>query len=1368
MSFYRVGFTKLLFLIIAITVAVIINAQQQYSFFNISNQFVNKSITAVLQDRNGFLWFGTRAGLHRFDGYEMKQLRYDIGSTNNLLSQSIEVLEHGKQDIIWIGTKTAGLSSYNLATGKITNYINTNKQANDFNSDYILSLCDTDSDKLLIGTWKGFEYFNKKTNQFIVVNSIWKTFDIKEDGNNGFWLGTNSGLRHFTKDLVNDNTYNFNIPNANITSITYDKNLNCLWLGTWNEGLIQFYVQTKQYKIYKYTPNNSNSISSNNTYRTFIDSKGTLWVGTWGGGLNCFNRATETFTKIDLSIPGLYTKDNDVILTIHEDASGLLWVGSDGTGAYKLNLNQKKFNNIGYKELGIKGSTHVTGLFVDKYKNFWFGAKGGPIQYLNPTGKLNTLDIAYLDPVATPNFSYEGRSFLQDGNYLWIATTRGLFRINTQKGKKITKEIFLPNANNPTAMVARKTTVLAKDSSGKIWIGTQENGLVSIIDYDKQGKPIFKNYPSKVGKKGFLQNERVSCLLVDSKNQLWVGTYKGLHIYNSKLDEFTTYIQNSDSKNSISSNIILSITEDKFGNIWIGTQLGLNKINVAKDGSLQVRRIINSDGLANDYIHAVAADKQGNIWASTNKGIARLSFINSNPYINIFDKRDGLLSNEFSENAFFKDDKGVFYFGGIEGITYFNPDSIVINKYHPPVYFTNLSINNKPVEFVENDSSNTILKEPFYYTKSIRLSYQENIVSIEFAALDFNAPDKNEYRYKLEGFNDDWVYTGNNRQVSFTNLNQGKYFLKIQASNSDKVWNESIDQLEIIILPPIWKTWWAYAIYVLIFIFLLWLTRYFSLKQIALRNQLVFSRLEAKKEKELSDFKERLFTNISHEFRTPLTLILGPLDDLLQRKKFEITVEKSLRLILKQSKRMLRMVNQLLDYQKAEAGSLKLSQEAGEIVSFCYDVFSVFVDEAQRRRMDYTFHAKEKYFSFNFDHNKLEIIIVNVLSNAFKFTPSGGKIAFEIEKLSNGDCQIKIADNGKGINQNDLDKIFDRFYRGVDSSVNAVSGTGIGLSFVKELVQLHGGTIIAQSDGINGSSFVINLPPLPTIENSFAINKDAVDILNKNNELTINADFMQENSMPETNEVELPIILVVDDEADIQQYVYDILSPSYKVITAANGKEGIEVALETIPDVIVSDIMMPEVDGIELCRTLKSHQSTSHIPIILLTALSDMAHHVQGIREGADVYLPKPFNSQLLLVHIHNLITSRNRLKDLYAKKILLGSTNFEVETFEEEFLSKVVKVVEDNISNSYFSSDELANLMFMSRSTFYRKLKAVTGISGNEFVRSARLNYAAKLLQSGKYSVSETAFEAGFNDIKYFRKRFQDHFGVSPSEYKK
>lgn len=1342
--------------------------QQASSFISITDGLVNNEVTSIIHDNNGFVWFGTRGGLQRFDGYQMKLLNNDFGKGSNLRSQSIEVLQNGKQHNIWIGTKSGGLSGYNLKTGIITNYNNANQNSAEFNADYILSILDSDSEKLFIGTWKGFQYLDKGTGKFTILSKVWKTFDIQSDGKKGYWLATNSGLRHINEQLENDYTYNFGIHDINITSIVLDSKYNCLWLGTWNHGMYQLDLTTKNYKNFRYKKDDPNSLSSNNTYRIFLDSKENLWVGTWGGGLNKLDRATSQFEKIHLNIPGLYTNDNQIILTIQEDPSGLLWIGTDGTGVFKFDLKQKKFTNIGYQNQtsSFLESTHVLSVHVDQFNKLWLGTKGGGIQYSNDWETFHQVKIKENAISNIPSPLYESRSFLQDGKYLWVATSNGLVRIINQGSRVGDYDVYAPIPKDSNSISGKKINVLAKDANGTIWIGTQENGLSYISGYTKKNQPIFKNFLPAYGVKGALQNERVSSLLIDSKKRLWVGTYKGLHLYDPESNKFQVFAQTSDYQHSLSNNTILCLSEDKFGNIWAGTQYGLNKIIGVEGDNLKVNAYTTKQGLPSDYIHSIIPDENGNIWASTNKGIIRFNQLKNT--FAVFDKRDGVQSIVFSENASFVDSNGQYFFGGLEGLTYFFPDSINISKFNPPIYFTNLSINNIPYEFGTSKTDSNFLNKPFYETEEITLNHEENIFSIQFAALDYHAPDKNEYMYQLEGFNKEWVYAGNNRLVSFTNLAPGTYHLKVKATNSDKTWNPTPKELTIHILPPPWKTWWAYSIYIAVFIFLLWLTRHLGLRQVALKNQLTLSKFERQQENKLSDFKERLFTNISHEFRTPLTLILGPLDDLLQRKKLEQSVEKSLRLVQKQSKRMLRMVNQLLDFQKAEAGSIKLSLQPGEIVSFCHEIYILFMDEANRRNIAYTFKAEEKYMSFNFDHNKLEIIIFNILSNAFKFTPNGGSINFSVKKHTNQYCEICIKDTGKGIPPNELEKIFERFYRGREEDATTISGTGIGLSFVKELTQLHGGAIVAESDGIKGSVFTVVLPSIAVTDAFLNASADAMHQANQSIDSNLNYDYMNEENDQLNQEQDQPIILVVEDESDMLQYIYEILSPTFKVVTATNGKEGIEKAFETIPDLIVSDVMMPEVDGIELCRKLKSDKDTSHIPIILLTALSDMEHHVQGIREGADVYLPKPFNSQLLLVHIHNLINSRNTLKELYAKKIFLGSSNFEIKTFEEEFLVKLMKLVEENISNSNFNNDDLANLMFMSRSTFYRKLKAVTGMSGNEFIRTARLNFAAKLLESGNYSVTEAAFEAGFNDIKYFRKRFHDQFGVNPSDYRK
>ncbi len=1343
-------------------------SQQIGASIGINDGLINNEVTAIIQDKNGFLWFGTRGGLQQYDGYEMKLLKNDIGDGENLKSQSIEVLKNGIDNNIWIGTKSGGLSSYDFKTGHIINHTTTTPPLAGFNSDYILSILDTKSDKLLVGTWKGFQYFNKKTGQFTIINNIWKTFDIQPDEQDGYWLATNSGLLHLTNDLVNDKRFNFGLPDLNISSIAYDKVRKCLWLCTWKRGVIRFDLATNAFKKYLPIPDNSQSLSGENAYKVFIDSKNTVWIGTWGKGLNRFNNTTETFERISLDVPGLYTSNNNIILNIMEDRSGLLWVCTDGAGVFKLDLNKKQFSNIVYDESRktLMGSTHVISVLVDKSSRLWLGTKNSGIRYSLDWKNFKDLDLSKLKFPNNSIKSTTSRNFLEDNNTLWVASDAGLIRVYNSKDKIQPQDIAVPNSKDKNAISGAKLTAIVKEDNGTLWVGTQENGLNKIIGYDAQNKPIFKKYPYAQGTQGALQNERVSCLLIDNKKRLWVGTYKGLHLYLPEQDNFKCFLQTDEPELSISNNTILSLTEDAQGNIWAGTQFGLNKITVDDNRNIKVKTYTVKDGLSSDYIHAIRTDEKGQIWASTNKGINRLN--KAVPSFAVFDKRDGLQSSVFSENTSFKTKEGLLFFGGVEGVTYFSPDSIKINNFVPPLYFTNLKINNLDYQFGKKQPLSILLEKPFYETESIALDYEKNIFSIDFSSMDFHAPDKNEYMYMLEGFNKDWVYASTKRSVTYTNLSAGTYFLKVKATNSDKIWSEKPHLLKITILPPPWKTWWAYSIYVLLFGFLLWATRYYGLKQTNLESQLRLSKVGRQKEKELSDFKEKLFTNISHEFRTPLTLILGPLDDLLHRATLDNAVAKSLKQIQKQSKRMLRMVTLLLDHQKSESGSLKLNPSEGEAVSFCQDIFSIFSDEAERRQIDYTFIPEDKFISLTFDADKLEIILFNILSNAFKFSDEGDAITFEIKKRG-GVCVFSIQDSGVGIEANDIDKIFDRFYRGRQTDAFNISGSGIGLSFVKELTELHNGKIYAVSELGKGSVFTVEIPLSNLSQNSLNTASDLILLSenNKNNK-ELNVDTMKSDNEIADNKIELPIILVVEDDADVQNYICDILSPNYHVITADNGRKGLEKALELIPDIIVSDVMMPEMSGIELCSKAKSDQRTSHIPIILLTALTDITHQVQGIREGADVYLPKPFNSQLLLVHIHNLLKSRQNLRELYSQKVYLELNNQEITRFEETFLNNAMGIVEANISNEDFNTDELASLMYLSKSTFYRKLKAVTGISGAEFIRSARLKFAAKLLLSGNYNVVEAAEESGFKDVKYFRKCFQEQFGVNPSDYRK
>ncbi len=1308
----------------------------------IDNGLINNEVTAIHQDAYGFIWFGTRGGLNKYNGYDFTTIRSAPASVNNLSNQAVEVIAEYR-NTLWIGNKTGGLNSYDFLSDSIRHY----NPPDSVKVREIKSLMTDRSGALFIGSLHGL--YILKDQQFFTIDNKLTVNALAQDEAGVIWVGTVTGLYKYEPRFKKLLPVKLGTGNMDITSIAISNPTQTLFLGTWGKGLIQYQTKDQSYKQYL-SGSAPGSLPFNNTYRVFMDRDQNVWIGTWGGGLCRFIMASSSFERIKIKPSDVYNKDYDIILSIIQDKTGIIWVGTDGGGICKLDPYRKKFNaitNFGFDK-AILANTHITAVFEGKDGGLWLGTKGGGLSF--SADRKTFLQKGF--GLKTKRIN----TFFENDRDLWVGTAEGL--VIFKDYKNISRLEFIKRSNSDTTTLSGpKITSIVKDGNGVIWVGTQENGLNRLLSY-KKGIPVFKRYPEQVGVAGAVQNDRISCMLVDKKNRLWVGTYDGLHLYNREKDNFSTIKPGYKSTQGLSNNTILSLAEDSFGTLWVGTQQGLNAVSFQDNGSIKIDAYYQCPGFPNDYIHSVLIDFENNVWMSTNKGITKYNAQNKN--FRNFDTRDGVSSNTFSENASFMKSNGEMFFGGINGITYFHPDSIYLNHSKPPVYFTGLQINNQQVSAGATITKDKILSNALFLTRDIKLSYKENIISISYAALDYHAPDKNQYQYKLVGFDEQWVNTGYNRTVTYTNLPSGSYIFKVRASNSDQIWNDTTTELRIYIAPPPWKTWWAYLIYFLIVSGLLWLSRHIKLNRIYLQNKLQIANLNYEKEHEIAEIKSKFFTNISHEFRTPLTLMIGPLEDLSADNKLEPAVKNTIHRIQNQAKRLLSLINQLLDFHKAEANALTLNVSCHDIVSLSKSIASSFHEEAVRKGILFSFHSSQDELYLPIDKEKVESIVYNLLSNAFKFTNAGGKISFEVNYLQKPQpgCEIIVADTGKGVKAEDKEKIFDRFYQVAQAEPGKYMGTGIGLAFVKDLIELHKGTVRLEDNQPQGSKFTVIVPGVE---------------IRHSHEKRVDQEVLSEEYRTEIEEndseiMDLPIILVVEDNEELNQYVCKTLSKSGEVISAKDGKEGLEKAFQIIPDLVVSDVMMPEIDGYTLCKTLKEDNRTSHIPVILLTAKSDDLSHIEGIQLGADTYLGKPFKSAILISHVKNLVKSRKKLKELFAYRLNLEPGEVETTSFNEAFIKNAIHFVEENIEKDEFSIDELATQLNMSRSTFYRKLKALTGMSGSDFIRMIKLKRSAQLLKTGEYTVSMAAYQAGFNDLKHFRKSFQKQFGTTPSGYMK
>lgn len=1320
------------------------------SNLTIDNGLVNNEVTAIHQDKYGFLWFGTRGGLNKYDGYDFDLIRYKQFSKKNLTNQAVEVIVEDKDHTLWIGTKSGGLNSYDILRDSVFHY---NPPAN-VKIQEIKALTVSKTGVLYIGALYGLYTFHQ--NKFEIIDQKESVLSIYEAPNGEIYYGTSSGLFIYNPKFKKSTKVNLNIKTI-ITSITFNPINHVFYLGTWENGLLAYNYKTKSIKQYLTKGKNAiDGLSSKNTYRVFLDSNYQLWVGTWGGGLNKFNPITGEFTQINIKPIDVDNSDYHIILSIEEDASGIIWVGTDGGGICKIDAKKNNFKGTALKSSLQKSinNTHVVSVFKDDLNRIWLGPRGSGLSFSENNEDFISKDL-------TINAKVVQTFFVNNGKDLWVGHSFGL-SILKDFYKQNNKPIHVnENINNPNNLSGPKVTAIVQDQNKIIWVGTQEHGLNRVIGF-KNGIPFFKRYPDRFGVKGMLQNARVSCMLVDSKNRLWIGTYDGLHLYNRATDNFIVLKRENNRTNSLSNNTILSLAEDKNGNIWIGTQQGLNQLQTDKQQQFIINNYFETVGFPNDYIHAIQIDNHNNIWMSTNGGITKFDY-QKNLFRN-FDRRDGTTSNTFSENASFKSKDGMIYFGGITGLTYFHPDSIKLNKREPNVFITKLKINNNDIS-VGADEDQHILTNALFLTPKIDLNHRENIITLSFSALDYHASDKNHYRYKLDGFDKNWVNSGKRRNVTYTNLPSGTYTFFVQAANSDQTWNNKGASLKIVVFPPPWKTWWAYTIYMLIIGGILFWSRYNTLSKLNLKNKLEIADLNYKKEHEIAEIKSKLFANISHEFRTPLTLMIGPLDGLKDAKDTSEEVKGVINKVQNQTKRLLSLINQLLDFNKAEANALQLKANDFDLIILAKAIFDSFVDEAKRKNIKFSFISNKSELIAHVDKDKIESILYNLLSNAFKFTPKNGSIDFHVELLADqSSFLLSIKDSGTGISDEDKSKVFDRFYQVSQAEAGQYVGTGIGLAFVKDLVALHQGKINIEDNKPVGTIINITIPV-------GQIYKEIEAYLNQSTKeevLAIDDDEIASNTIIESQDEELPIILVVEDNEELNHYICKTLEPVAKIISAFNGKEGFDLALKEIPDLVISDVMMPKMDGYQLCNEIKNDSKTSHIPVILLTAKVDDDSVIKGVKTGADSYLAKPFNPNILLTYALHLIDNRKKLKELFNQKMSLAPGEIEVNSSEQDFIEKAIKYIEDNINTDEMSIDDLASSLNMSRSTFYRKLKGVTGMSGIDFIKLIRIKRSAQLLKTGEYSVSSAAYASGFNDLKHFRKSFQSQFGIKPSEYLK
>ncbi|TKK65340.1 response regulator [Ilyomonas limi] len=1346
----------------------------EVKYLGIENGLSNNTVITIFQDHNGFMWFGTYDGLNRFDGYEFKVFRNIIDDSTSIASNNINCIGEDASHNIWVGGQKE-INIYNPITARFST--------------------------------PSYTFSNGITRQRIADNVM----SVQLVRNNAMLVGTqHNGLFCFDNSTTNGKQILLNnkrLANYYVTAIKYDTTTNSTYVLVQNEGLFVYDAQKQTLHLKNNLLKQANCIS--------VSSNGKLWIGD-NSGLYQLDNAINTLSASLVPYKG-------PVVNLCEDKKGTLWIATDGGGVWLLPAGQNNavpLSTTNAKNKSLINSNAVYAIYEDKEERKWIGTLRGGVNVIEP--QQNKFEKVIYQPVdntsAVENFIL---SFCEDEKHnVWIGTDGAGLRYWNRVDN--TFKNFVHDSNNPNTVSSNFITNIINDDSRGVWLSTWFGG----INYYNTNTGLFQHYTcfNPVTK---TINNNVWTLLKDSHKRLWACAVRngGLYLFNQHANTFDMFdnrlaelqcltedadgniwggdytslykIDTVNKKHQVYSigYAVRSMYEDKKKNFWIGTQEGgLLRFN-RQNGTFE--RFTTTDGLPHNTVLRILEDGKGNLWLSTYNGLSR--FDPAKKTFRNFSQSDGLQSNQFSFNGALALNSGELLFGGIKGFNVFYPQKIAEEKREPPLFLSTLKVNSAPVQ----NNLSYIKEKDQDVIKKVIIPYDEAALSFDYLGLDYADAANINYAYYLQGWDKNWNYVKNTRTATYSRLREGDYIFKVKVSYADGIWSNPQQLLYITVLPPWYRTWWAYSLYVLLCMAAIYLYALYKSRQAKLHYEIQLAHLETQKEKELNEKKIAFFTNISHEFRTPLSLIINPIKDLLNKPETR-TGNAELKVVYRNAQRLLRLVDQLLLFKKADAETEKLHIVKLNFYSLCNDVFSCFTEQARIRKIKYELQSNTKKLMLHADREKLEIALFNVLSNAFKYTPDGGEIIFIIEEKEE-QVRVSISDTGTGISETEGKKLFEQFYQIKNAS--SKSGFGIGLYLVKKFVEAHEGTVTYKSLEGKGTTFTIVLNKIVTetaapsnneskqVAASDAKRTDESALINAPAEIEANTNIIAEEEqlqitpvsailselseeMAETESMpakpDLPqelasdkqTLLIIDDDNEIRNYLVSIFAPDYKIYEANCAEDGIKLAQKHLPDLIISDIVMKGLNGLDLCRTLKEDKKVSHIPIILLTGTTSDEMQLQGMESGADDYIKKPFDKDILAARVKSILKRRNILQSYFYNEITFGSATFKISDEYKEFLQACMRIIENHLTDDQFSIKTLATEIGMSHSNLYKKIKAVSGQSVNAFIRFIRLRKAAEVFINTENNVNETAAMVGFNDIKYFRSQFVKLFGVNPSEY--
>ena len=1337
---------------------------------------------AIIQDSKGYIWIGTWNGLNRYDGYTFKTYIPDYKDSTTLTNREVVALIEDSHENIWIGT-TSGLSCLNPRNDKITSYNFKNR---------IISLLEGSDGNIWIGTWGGgLHILNVKTGQFErhFHNDI--ISDISEDDEHNIWLATYNGLIKYDPKSNSHTRYLYDptrpdncLSNNTTTQVKISPD-GAIWVGTWGGGLnkLTFNQDTKEYDFHRYKKSNKPySLCSDVVYKLYVDRFSNIWCGSWDAGISLLEPeeqktapAKAKFHSFQHTVSTPESISGNNISALFVDRSGLLWVGA--TKINRTSVVKNGINTIITKSLENGSYNYRSVASIAQYENnLWVGTASELKLYKKDNDQFQFVkdinDLSYIHN----GYYYSSTSVLditKNSHGLWIATDdAGVILFPGNNAITQTKPSFKYfNSDTPTKIPGNKVNCISvsKNNPDMIWVGTMHSGFASLLYQDnKASTTIIKKGDSEKD----LSDNSIRAILEDKNGMVWIGTQNGLNCYNPQTQTITKFFHSFHDSLSINDNVINKIFEDSNGNLWIGSNSGINKKIEIKlpNGDIKIafKNFPTSQRIGNGIITNIFEDNNGFLWIKPYQGIVRFDPHNERIIKDYLTKDFQYLSIE--RNSTFKSKNGTIFLGGTKGLIYFHPDSLMQNSYPPKPCITdflvfNTSIHNQSYPF-NNDSLNLLIQ----YKNKLDLSYQDKAISFVFSAMDYKDPGKNTYAYLLEGYDKVWNNIGSRNSATYTNIPPGDYTFHIKAANSDGVWCTQPTSINIHISSPWWKTIWAYILYGIVFIATLYFFKEYSIIQIKEKTRIMLKTVKIEKENKLNELKTLFFTDITHEFRTPLTLIQGPAEELISQNEDSPQVVSQAKLILKSTNKLLRLVNQLMDFRKIDRGKMELFLQQCNVTMLLNDLFESFNKVSQSRSIDFEIVTDDPQINIYADTDKIERILDNLVSNAFKYTDDGGKIRVyanlsEVDSL--GTCLVlEVEDNGIGIATDNHEKVFERFFQTHQKATHSTGGIGLYLS--KTFADQHGGYIELLSELGKGSVFKVVIPANLNMLNSKNFNTETESELQQTTTASIPGEVQPKTSgrnIKHDNETHYKV-LVVEDNSDLNEFIINGLSDEFEATGVYNGKEGYEIAKSMNPDIIITDVMMPELNGFDFCKLLRNDVATSHIPVIFLTAKTLIEHELQGLKLGAVDYIFKPFNLQSLKLRIHNALKSRIEIQSKLRKDLLLEPDKIELPSLDEKLIKDAVDAVNKHLDDPTFDVEKFSEVIGLSANQAYRKIKSLTGQTVKEFIRNQRLKTAAAMLIQNKRSISEVIYMVGFSSPSYFSRCFKEFYNCTPKEY--